>query len=489
MKKILLLILLNSLLFLSCSEDYLLLENPNQLDSANFFQTEEDIQIAITSAYAELQNFPTIFYLYLKDGRSNNYFSGTSNAQRDLVDISSFNVTSELRTLDNAWRFAYSLIARTNKVLSVIDDVPFSSETLRDRIKGEARFLRGFAHFELTRTFGKVPIIDDLVSPEKALEIGRSELTDVYAFIETDLQFALANLPTTYPSTELGKATQYAAAGLLAKVYLTWGQFPVEDKSKVDLAVPILESLITNDNSLNWSFNYKNIFKSSNDNKYCLFEVQYISGANGIGALFPSEFLTSSLKAFPFSGGIPRITPSRDLLSAFDMEADIRFNATFDTTYVDNFGFTVNDDLITKWFETGLSLLNRGDWPHNYPILRPADIYLMYAEALIIKEGNPTTTSIDALNKTRRRAGLLPINPDSRAAFEEALKLEYRREFVGEGVYWPYLVRSGQAVEDMNTWLMETEQNYTINTDKLIYPIPFSQMVIKAGLYTQNPGY
>lgn len=488
MKKLILFLVLNSLVF-SCSENYLLLENPNQLDSANFFQTETDIQVAITGAYAELQKFPTIFYLYLKEGRSNNYFSGTSNAQRDLVDISTFNVTSELRTIDNAWEFAYSLISRTNKVLSVIDNVTFSSETLKNRIKGEARFLRGFAHFELTRTFGKIPIVDELVSPERALNIGRSELPEVYAFIESDFQFAQANLPSTYPTAELGKVTQQAAVGLLAKLYLTWGQFPVGDKGKIDLAIPLLEPFVTTGENLNWSFNFRNLFKSSNDNRYFLFEIQYISGPSGIGALFPSEFLTSSLKAFPFSGGIPRITPSQDLLNSFDIENDIRFNATFDTSYIDNFGFSVNDDLITKWFETGLSLLSRGDWPHNFPLLRPADIYLMYAEALINKEGNPTSQSIEALNKTRRRAGLLPITPDSKQAFCEALKEEYRREFVGEGVYWPYLVRSGQAVDEMNQWLMETEQNYTINADKLIYPVPFSQIVIKPGLYIQNPGY
>ncbi|MFK8163469.1 MAG: RagB/SusD family nutrient uptake outer membrane protein, partial [Lewinella sp.] len=98
--------------------------------------------------------------------------------------------------------------------------------------------------------------------------------------------------------------------------------------------------------------------------------------------------------------------------------------------------------------------------------------------------------AVAALNRTRERANISLLNTStSKEEFLTELQAEYRREFVGEGHFWHYLVRSENAVSHMNAWLAETEQSFTINEDKLIYPIPFSQLLIKPGLYEQNPGY
>ncbi|MFK8163981.1 MAG: RagB/SusD family nutrient uptake outer membrane protein, partial [Lewinella sp.] len=426
-----------ALLFVSCSEDYLLLENPNQLDSENFFKSEQDILTATNGVYADLQTFPGNLQLYMSEGRSSNYFSGGSNAQRDLVDISLFNVRSEQRTIETVWNNAYRLLSKANKVLSVIDDIEFSTPELKLQSEAEVRALRAYTYFELVRVFGKVPLIDRLISPEEALEIGRSEVVDIYRFIEEDLLFASENLPTVYPTDLKGKITRQATIGLRAKLYVTWAQFPIRDRAKIDLAIPLLESLTSGALPMNWSPVFEDIFKQENDNQFCLFEVQYVSGPAGLGALFPSEFLTSSMREFPFSGGIPRISPSFNLLADFDIENDLRFEATFDTSFVDNFFQTVNIEVITKWFEPGLSLLSRGDWPHNYPVLRPANIYLLLAEALMVKNDAVTTEAVAALNRTRERANISLLNTStSKEEFLTELQAEYRREFVGEGHFW-----------------------------------------------------
>ena len=488
MNKIYIFLSLIAILISSCSDDYLVLENPNRVDSENFFKNEGDVTAAVNGVYSETQRFPQLFNLYLSEGRSNNYYSGTSNAQRDIVDISRFNVTSELKTLEEAWKYGFSVIGKANKVLSVIDGIEFNDETIKTRLEAEVRFLRAYSNFELTRTFGEIPLITDLVSPEEALTIGRAELVEVYAFIEEDLQFAVNNLDDSYTGEDVGRITKLAAKGMLAKVYLTWGQYPLNDSGKLNSALNALKTIIA-DGEMRWSFNFSNLFKVANDNKYSLFEIQYISGPSGLGATFPSEFLSSSMKEFSFNGGVPRISPSEDLVSSFDESKDWRFNPTFDTTYVDIYWQTIKQDIITKWFESGVSLLNRSDWPHNYPILRPGEIYLMHAEAEALVQGSPTSAALESINKIRKRAGLVPLSSISLEEFESELLGEYRKEFVGEGVYWHYLVRSGKAVTEMNNWFTNTKQDITITEDNLIYPVPYSQMVIKPGLYEQNPGY
>ncbi len=473
----------------SCSDDYLILENPNAIDSTTFFEDEADIEAAVIGTYAELRRFPEIFNIYLSEVRSNNVSFGVSNAQRDAVDISTFNVSTTMNTIEDAWKYGYLVIARANKVLEVINELNLPNADLNTRAEGEARFLRAYANYALVRVFGRIPIIDESLSPKEALEVGQSELPEVYTFIEADLKIAIENLLESYPEA-LGRATKVAAKALLAEVYLTWGSYPLNESAQIDKSITLLEELISG-NALTWSGSFADLFTVANDNAFSLFEVQYISGTSGIGATFPSQFLSSNFLEFPFSGGVPQIRPSEELIEIYDMDNDERYHASVDTVYVNNFFMEQRDNYIKKWFETSTipSLLSRSDWPHNYPIIRPASIYLMHAEALNKKNNGPTAAAITSLNMTRNRAGITGLNPANTTEFLEALKDEYRREFVGEGVYWHFLVRSEMAVNVMNTWFDVTLQDISINTDKLIYPIPFTQMKIKPGLYQQNPGY
>lgn len=489
MKKIYIIIALAIFIFTSCSDDFLITENPNKIDSENYYKTETQITAALNGTYAVLRQYPELYFFHLSEGRSNNYYSGTSTAQRDLVDLSAFKETSELVSLEEAWELGYSLIAKANKVLSVIDNVSFTSENTRSINKAQLKFLRAFAHFELMKIFGDIPIIENVTSPIQAGKIGRSDRVKVFEFIESDLKSAIDNLPESYSTNEVGKVTKQAAMAYLAKVYLTWGQYPVNDASKIDNAIVLLSEVTGKSSYMTWSTKFEDIFKLASDNKYCMLEIQYFSGSSGLGATFPTELLPSQMKDFPFTGGIPRLAPSADLLQQFNMISDLRFEATFDTIYTNSYYVKVKENITAKWYETGFKLLNRSDWPQNFPLLRPAEVYLMYAEALFVKNGLPTTEAIDNLNKTRLRGGLEYLTPANNEEFEQELRNEYRREFVAEGVYWPYLVRSGKAVDVMNTWFTNTSQNITIDEKRLIYPVPYLQMSIYPGLYTQNPGY
>src|SRR5690606_26543242 len=99
------------------------------------------------------------------------------------------------------------------------------NEQLRDRYVGEAKFLRGLFYFELARGFGGVPLITEPTENATNNNIPRADLADVYALIVSDLQAASAALPPSYSGSDRGRATSGAALGLLAKVYLTQGNW------------------------------------------------------------------------------------------------------------------------------------------------------------------------------------------------------------------------------------------------------------------------
>lgn len=482
-------------LFFSCSSDYLELKNPNAIDSQQFFKDKNDIESGISGIYSELQNFPEIFNINLSEVRSNNIEFGISNAQRDQVDISRFNVTSTMNTIEDAWESGYVVIARANKVLEALNDIELDDTEFKRKSEGQALLLRAYAHFCLARVFARVPNIKEVISPLKGLTIPQSELAQTYAFIESDLKEAIEKLDKQYLG-ESGRATRITAQALLGELYLTWGSYPLKDETKLNLAIQNFESLIDEKgtNSFNWSNRFQDLFLAENNNKFSLFEVQYISGTSGIGALFPTLFLSNNFIDFPFNGGVPRISPSQDLLKSFiETEEDIRYKFTLDTLYTNNFFEQQYGLHIKKWYQKDVipSLLSRNDWPHNYPIIRPAAIYLMHAEAIVLKNGGtPSQDAITSVNEVRRRAGLTDLNESiTNEDFKQVLKREYRHEFVGEGLYWHFLVRTELAVQEINNWYASLNENITITEDKLIYPIPLSQMNIMEGLYQQNPGY
>jgi len=95
--------------------------------------------------------------------------------------------------------------------------------------------------------------------------------------------------------------------------------------------------------------------------------------------------------------------------------------------------------------------------------------------------------AVDIVNLVRKRAGLTPVADVTL----ESLLEERRKEFLGEGLRWNDLVRSGNAVTIMNNWIA-SDGITTISTvvpDYVIYPVPAVEISAKAGLYTQNPGY
>src|SRR5438309_2307961 len=136
------------------------------LSSATFFKNESDFQQAVNGAYVPLRSIVNDHAWLLGEMHSDNTYYyrnilfGATEQQENIGDFSiptNNGITTNTHVRDQ-YRLDYQIIARTNQILDGIDKVEFSSDSLKNNLKGQTLFLRAYAYFELARLFGKVPL-------------------------------------------------------------------------------------------------------------------------------------------------------------------------------------------------------------------------------------------------------------------------------------------------------------------------------------------
>jgi hypothetical protein len=125
--------------------------------------------------------------------------------------------------MTSVWQGCYQMINKANLVLSKAPGVT-DNTSLRDRLVGEAKFLRAWAYFELLSQWGDVPVYTEPISSPTGFK-GKSPAAEIYTLVITDLTDAIAKLPLSYGSSDLGRATKGAANTLLGKVQMQKGDY------------------------------------------------------------------------------------------------------------------------------------------------------------------------------------------------------------------------------------------------------------------------
>jgi hypothetical protein len=506
MKKIFLSLLATSLLSLTgCEKD--LEQTPNSTGSVvTFYRSADDFSQAMAAAYNSLRDYPDR-QLTLSETRSDNIYGVSTQGIRTWEPINNFSTTIASNEYPSGtWNTDYQGIYRANILLDQLDqNGSVLAPATRTRYEGEAKFLRAFFYLDLVRYFGKVPVIDHALEPQDAAKINRSPVADVYNLIIADLTTAIANLPASYASTDVGRATSGAAKGLLARVYLTrsgptYGiNGPGLASNEYNKALALLNDVIASGQYqfLTGAGAYANIFSYTNENnKEVLFDVEYISGGTGQGASYPSILVTNNYfnsigvgtsfgtgdELRPASNNLLNTYAAGDLRKAFSLQVGY----TTTTTPIQ----TETRAAFKKYINGTLKGTSRTDWPINFIVLRYTDILMMKAEC-ILKGGGGTQAEVDAImTQVRNRAG---ITGTVAGTTYDQLMEERRREFVGEGLRWHDLVRSGNALTIMNTWIAQDDvskrMRNPITANDLLYPIPQSELAATSYLYDQNPGY
>jgi hypothetical protein len=467
--------------------------------SVTFYAQPQDFIVASNAVYNSLRAYPDRL-LNLSETRSDNLYAVSDGGVRDWEGINSFHKTITANPyVIEAWSGNYNGIYKANVLLdqlvkngSVITDV-----ALKLRLEAEAKFLRAFYYFDLVRWFGKVPLIDHPVTATEALEIPRTNIPDIYALIIADLQFAAANLPDVYAAADKGRATKWAAKGILALVYMTrsaptYGiEGPGLGLSEWGLAVTQLNDIIA---STRFSFlaTYPSIFSYTNENNAeVVFDVQYVTGLNPVvggtfpWVLVPDTWFQSNGKAV--QGGLTIRPVANDLLNAY-AAADTRKAFSIQSGFTYN-GVTETRSFFKKMVDLTKVPTNRVDWPLNFIVLRYTDVLMLKAECIL--HGAPGTQGeVDAIvTQVRNRAGIAGA---ATGITLQQLFAERRKEFAAEGSRWHDLVRSGQIETIIPAWIAVEDvahQMQPFNKNYIIYPVPQTELDVKPGLYTQNSGY
>lgn len=498
MKNIFLYIIFAVMLFTSCSDEL----NQLPISSATtvtFYKSSSDFTQGVNAIYADLRAYPDR-QLNLSETRSDNLYAVSDGGVRDWEGINSFHKTISSNVyISEAWLTNYNGIYRANVVLdqlakngTVITDV-----TLRNRLEAEAKYLRAYFYFDLVRWFGNVPIIDHPVSVSEAVDIPRSSTTDVYKLIISDLQFASDNLTEANAAADKGRATKYAAKGMLALVYMTRSgptyniEGPGLGLNEWGQALTLLNSII---DSKKYSFlsSYSGIFSFANENNAeVIFDIQYITGSSPVlGATFPWVLVPDAYfqsQGKPIQGGLT-IRPTSDILISSFETGDLRKTFSIQTGFVYN-GVSEPRSFFKKYVDLTKVPTNRVDWPINFIAQRFTDILMLKAEC-ILKGASGTQAEVDAIvNQVRARAGLTTTVSNVTLA---QLMAERQKEFMAEGSRWHDLVRSGLVTTVIPAWITAVDvqkQIQPFQTNFIIYSIPQSEIDVKVGLYTQNAGY
>ena len=373
----------------------------------------------------------------------------------------------------------YGSINEANIVLADIDEVE-GDAALKDRLKGEAYFLRAFFYFDLARIYGYEPGKevngwDRTVVLRTTPTLGFSNADfrervsnrELYDQMESDLNSAIALLPTAAQGTAgVYRASKGSAEALLARVYLYDSKF-------AEAAAMATQAMATfglgNDGTgLATPANYVAAF-STYPNPESLFEIEIrsvdwstVDGVNNS---------MCTLTANVFNSAQFIATASNELLDSYE-EGDIRRETWTETTRSGASGVVYRSN---KWLGT------KGDFLENLPIIRAAELYLIRAEARY-RTGD-ASGSIADLNALRSKRGLGPVAGLSGDALFAQILQERRVEFAVEGHRWFDLKRNGLTITKQ-----ENNEPVPYSDYRILAPLPQDQLILNE-LLVDNPGY
>lgn len=519
MKKIYLFVALIGLC-LSCSDDFISKNPPSDLNADGFYKTEADMNQAVLSAYGNLRSLYNSTYVRLGEIRSDNttysWLSGNPANEKGVDEFAS-PLLPENGFLSSCWDDSYKTILRCNIAIGRIGTIEFKSEKTKTQYTAEARFLRGLIYFYLNRVYGGYGLngellgaikVDKEITQSEAYELGRAPLQEMYDLIIEDLKFAEANLPESYGATDKGRATKGGATALLGKVYMTMAGYPLNKGDEYyKLAIEQFKSTINN-SKYALVKTYKDLFEVSNKNtSESLFEVQYKKGTQS-GATgspwnnnFAPRFSDKEVVQVGDKGG--ENSPTQDMSNAYETGDPRKYVSMRDGWKNAKTGAWENEKYVCKYYDVSTS---GSDNDNNWIELRLADIYLLYAEALVRTNGDKQT-AIDYVNKIRERARNTPGDPEitpapnllrdykvSDFATSDALLLviekERRVELAFENHRWFDLVRTGRAKDVMTAeQKFDGYTDFTWSDNALAYPIPMTVMQSNPGKIIQNKGY
>lgn len=414
----------------------------------------------------------TIYPLAADDFKTSGSYS-----QSDRRGISMYGATPDNTELYNPFVQLYAGISRANLCIKYIPlsdlyiNGTTAEQTLMKRYYGEALTLRAQFMFELIRNWGDVPVSFIPYTDALTLYTPNMDRDATYDQIIADLKTAEDLVPWRSDITEYGsfRFTKGAIKGLRARIALARGGYSLRSDSHLmerrsdylsfyKIAMEECKEIIANRTQHDLNPVYENIFKTLHgtrvdDAHELMFEVAAF-GSNSstdskLGYYNGIRFNAGS--TFGSGGGGMNALPT--YFYEFDATKDCRrdvtigvFEITANSKKIINSSNNLTDAKFRKSWTAFNSSSSSQNFAINWPLLRFADVLLMYAEADNEVNGAPSTEAINALQEVQKRAYIghdleIPIAPTDKEGFFTALVKERLLEFGGEGIRKYDLIR------------------------------------------------
>lgn len=521
------------LLLLTRCDSLLETEPLGTLTEDTFYQTPEHFASATLGAYSTLTNIWSAarggpHYLQMIEWPTDDYTNkeGSNNFEEFVWTPSNGAAKDEL------WGNLYKGVLRSNTVLDRLPDAAEVPDAQKAEFAGQAKFLRAWFYFLLTRLYGNVPLVTEPITNLANVNKGNADqdIQVVWDLIEQDLSEAMTELPPRWPE-EAGRATSGAAQALLGKVQLYRAQWfdqsgkYAEAEQNLQAVVNSGEYSLTNEFAANFRLEFEN-------NEESLFEIQFSRGdfnpwlyadwAYEVGGNVGSASTGRIVNWYPgsYQGNSPpgsgsgNFPATQCLADAFE-ESDPRAERTF----FDEGDPIANTTFKREWSPTGMypakyvfPLLEDADGvrltagENNERDIRFADVLLMLAEAEIhvgqlgeaamhinqVRERARDNWEIVFPDSARPASLLPPIESSDAQTMQQQLMHERRVELSGEAHRWHDLVRWHRAgIQDITSIdFCNTLANQNIQERHILRPIPQNEIdLVGPENLVQNPGY
>jgi hypothetical protein len=527
-----------------CEEDFLDKQPLDQLSTATFWKTEGDAMLALTGVYylegTESSGAKQQYSFWNQDCLLRIFEATTDNGfekDNNVTDFNNGDMAPSYGPVESMWQLSYLKIAKCNNFLENIDNVDMDATKLA-QIKAEVRTIRAWDYFNLAFYWGDVPLITKVLSINEVNSVTRDPRDQVMSFVLSELQAAVADLPSTRPADEDGRITKGGALALLGRVQMaeeTWADAKATYKQIIDLGVYQIDP------------QWKELFEDDGENS-----PEMVLKMKRMPDLYGNSLLLSCL-GFTW-GGYHHYSPYNELVEQFECtdglaidqsplydvdnpyeNRDPRLYMTFfidkltifkGTMYISHpdSSPTKYPDQLTRrpWSGYALKKFCDEDYYGNVRVYGRDVILVRYAEILLsylecnIETGTAITQDLldQTINQVRGRAAVnMPaVTETDPVALTTILRRERRVELAWEGlrlydlfrwriahivlrskVHGMKLCTSAEAATytkfpvDQNGFYFCEETFFREDVDYL-WPIPQSERDVNSNL-TQNPGY
>lgn len=494
----------------SCN-DFLQVSATNQKEMDKSFTTYDELRLATAYLYMKPWfGFHSTRLFAMGDARGNNIY-GDNNNEKGEAPYCLFTDKSNTPGLADAWNSLYIVVTQADYVIN--DYAPqgrlYFDETLVNSCEGEARFMRAAAYYYLASYWHDVPIMENPLKHTGAFNLAPTRFEDVIRYGIRDLEYAADYLPL---SDADGRVTRYSALGLLARYYVTLAAYArgghctqatldyYEASDSHDLA-GILYGLaktaagevITDQSRYELMEDYEEIFRVQNNNcKEVLFALQPLQGVdsygmgnsngsslcsytellNGLSAYNSSFISYDCLRMLINSGGRSRLRGNvlcpgefYDYIGTHTAEGgwSAGYKGGQKSGGLESRKVAFKKQVVGSAEDTD-NIAISGNSGFCTPMLRMAEVYLLYVEACMgTKDELIDKDALQYYDDVRKRAYKLEFENDPSFQYyptyiltRDDLMKEYRMEFFLEGLWWPTLVR--RSFYDMK-WVTEFINN------------------------------